>query len=243
MYEHLLAVTSSTDPPVHLDTKSSAEANPDDRLQTVRSLDPGSEEECVHPTRASDSTRPNRTHTQQDESNRSIHILGCDIDARLIHRANQSNPYPNNIVFKEANVMDQEQFGSIASSFLESHSNSNSKPSSNVFNLTCCFSVTMWIHLHHGDQGLLDFLKDICKRTQFLIIEPQPWKCYRSAVRRIKKLGQSVPWQGLEELKIREDVDEQIEHHLVTQCDMKIVQFLGETAWKRRLVLLKNCNI
>jgi hypothetical protein len=37
----------------------------------------------------------------------------------------------------------------------------------------------MWIHLNHGDDGLWAFLEQVSSMTDHLIVEPQPWKCYR----------------------------------------------------------------
>lgn len=55
--------------------------------------------------------------------------------------------------------------------------------------LMSLFSMTMWMHLHHGDEGLGTFLTRCCARTRCLLVEPQPWKCYKSAKRRLKSLG------------------------------------------------------
>ncbi|KAF9417842.1 hypothetical protein HW555_005139 [Spodoptera exigua] len=61
--------------------------------------------------------------------------------------------------------------------------------------------ITMWIHLNNGDAGLLAFLKYL----KAIVIEPQPWKCYRNAQRRVKKSGNS--FELYECLKIKSDVD------------------------------------
>ena len=45
------------------------------------------------------------------------------------------------------------------------------------------FSVTMWIHLHHGDVGLGRFLQLISGFGDYILLEPQPWKCYQTAAR------------------------------------------------------------
>jgi hypothetical protein len=44
-------------------------------------------------------------------------------------------------------------------------------------------SVTMWIHLNHGDDGLSRFLEVVASYTHYLLLEPQPWKCYQTAAR------------------------------------------------------------
>uniref|UniRef100_A0A8D8QSC4 RNA methyltransferase n=1 Tax=Cacopsylla melanoneura TaxID=428564 RepID=A0A8D8QSC4_9HEMI len=67
------------------------------------------------------------------------------------------------------------------------HPNGPQPRTSKKFDIVFCFSVTMWIHLNHGDQGLLDFLEKISSLGKYLVLENQLWKCYRNAQRRIVK--------------------------------------------------------
>ena len=173
--------------------------------------------------------------SQQEVKCGQVVILGCDLDGELIQRAKKENQYPNNIQFEELDIMDSEKCNRLLTQFLAHHSSS-------IFDLTTCFSITMWIHLHHGDHGLLEFLQKVSQSTRFLIIEPQPWKCYKSALRRVKKLGLEIQWQSLDNLMIKYDVVEHIEKYLVTECGMEIVERLGETEWERKLLFLKNCK-
>jgi hypothetical protein len=53
-----------------------------------------------------------------------------------------------------------------------------------VFNLVSAFSVTMWVHLHYGDDGLQQLLKWLSSHCYHMLIEPQPWKCYKTALKR-----------------------------------------------------------
>ena len=41
------------------------------------------------------------------------------------------------------------------------------------------YSVTMWVHLNHGDTGLARFLSLLAARARWVLLEPQPWKCYQ----------------------------------------------------------------
>lgn len=68
------------------------------------------------------------------------------------------------------------------------------------FNIVFCFSVTMWIHLNHGDRGLYEFLQKIVTLGKYLVLENQPWKCYRNAQRRMVKNS----------INIGKDVDQRV---------------------------------
>ena len=41
------------------------------------------------------------------------------------------------------------------------------------FDLVSVFSITMWIHLNHGDTGLEQFLDLVCSLGRHVLIEPQ----------------------------------------------------------------------
>ena len=40
------------------------------------------------------------------------------------------------------------------------------------FDVVFCFSVTMWVHLNHGDDGLVDFLRRLSKFGKYLVRLP-----------------------------------------------------------------------
>lgn len=102
-----------------------------------------------------------------------------------------------------------------------------------------CFSVTLWIHINHGDAGLDDFLMNISNSCQYLVLESQPWKCYRTAARRAKRAGQP-PFPYYDKLSVRGNVTDYIDKFLVNQCAMSRVVNLGNTNWGRDIVLYKN---
>ncbi|XP_002734672.1 pre-miRNA 5'-monophosphate methyltransferase-like [Saccoglossus kowalevskii] len=165
-----------------------------------------------------------------------LQILGCDMDDTLIQRANESNPYPQNITFINLDVTDEVASNAAFRQYLNKHNRTR-------FDIISCFSVTMWIHLHGGDTGLEEFLLTISKLTDFLIIEPQPWKCYKSAVKRVKKLKLGNDYfPHFESLKIRDDVVDNIDAYLERKCEMQRLHCFGQTDWNRKLLFYEKRN-
>ena len=161
-------------------------------------------------------------------STKPCRLLGVDIDPVLIERASQ-NP-SDRVEFTCLDVM-----GSDSSSALESYLKAQDRT---AFSITFAFSVTMWIHLNHGDEGLVRFLREASQRSRALVVEPQPWKCYRSAVRRMRKLREDVfpEWHGL---KIRNSVEDEIEKILVEQCGLVKTFESEKTAWGRKIFVFE----
>ncbi|KAG7672011.1 hypothetical protein Ndes2526B_g07034 [Nannochloris sp. 'desiccata'] len=63
-----------------------------------------------------------------------------------------------------------------------------------VGNIDCltALSVTKWVHLHRGDQGLRAFfarVHSLLAPGGVFILEPQPWKSYRAAADKIRRQG------------------------------------------------------
>lgn len=99
----------------------------------------------------------------------------------------------------------------------------------------------MWVHLNEGDAGLRSFLEYVSNIGQFLIVEPQPWKCYRSAVRRTKKL-KCQQYEQFATLEWRQTVESDIEHYLKEHCGMKLQERFGQTEWERTVCLLESMS-
>ncbi|XP_043939755.1 RNA 5'-monophosphate methyltransferase [Protopterus annectens] len=158
-------------------------------------------------------------------------LLGCDIDSRLIQRATESNPFPAGISYSVLNIMDASSRKSILEAYLSQYKRSH-------FDVCFCMSLTMWIHLNHGDSGLLEFLSVVSGLCNILLVEPQPWKCYRSAARRLRKLGKST-FDHFKTLAIKGDIADKITHFLTTACDMELLEILGNTCWDRSLLLFR----
>lgn len=153
----------------------------------------------------------------------SIRILGVDIDPILIQRA-KDNINISDITFINSNIMKYDDQDNIAQ-FLKSNNRKK-------FDIVFCFSVTMWLHLNSGDEDFLTFLKSIKDYTNTLIIEPQPWKCYRNAQRRMKKSGCNFPLY--ETLKIRSNVELVIEDTLIKNGLIKTYES-PPSNWNRKI--------
>ncbi len=159
---------------------------------------------------------------------RKVHLLGFDLDEILIQRAQQTNPLPGSISFIPLDIIkDTDQL----QDYLHQHGCSR-------FHLCLCLAVTMWVHLNHGDSGLLQLLSSLASISEHLLLEAQPWKCYRSAARRLRKLGRS-DFDHFKTLKICGDIAEHAREHLEGQCGMELIRSFGSTAWDRKLLLFK----
>ncbi|XP_017070991.1 probable RNA methyltransferase CG11342 [Drosophila eugracilis] len=161
----------------------------------------------------------------EERLQRCVKIFGVDIDDRLIQRAKSENEDPKNISYACVDVLDDNAFESVKA-YLKIHSRQK-------FDAICCYSITMWIHLNHHDQGLQLFLKKLGNLAELLVVEPQPWKCYQTAQRRLKKAGEDFPL--FLELKWRSDVDLQIENYLEKTLDRRKIFESTPTKWQRKI--------
>lgn len=163
-----------------------------------------------------------------------VEMMGMDLDVHLIEKATRQYGKQKQLLFMEGDIMEEK-----GKALLKDFLNERKRES---FDLITCFSMTMWIHLNHGDTGLLSFLSHLAKHTQCLILEPQAWKSYTSAIRRIKKMSLPLPKEFLT-MKIRADVQERMEEHLITQCGFHFSYALGKSSWKRPLRLYSKVKI
>lgn len=168
--------------------------------------------------------------TRDSETN--LVFRGIDVDKVLIQRAKELHKdIDDHVTFEHLDIM-EEKAEKRLKDFLSVHDRSE-------FDLITCFSVSMWIHLNHGDVGLNNFVKKLSTVTKYLLLEPQPWKCYRTAARRMRKLGQPE-FEHLGSLKVsgQEELDMFL-MGICSDCGFQVVKEFGETNWKRRLVLFK----
>lgn len=158
-----------------------------------------------------------------------LRLLGVDLDEDLILRAEQSNPYRENISFIPLDITQDLDSRTQLGSYLVRFGRSR-------FHLCACLAVTMWVHLNHGDAALLELLTRLASLSDHLLLEAQPWKCYRSAARRLRKLGRR-DFDHFKTLEIRGDIAECAREHLERRCGMELLHSFGSTAWDRKLLL------
>lgn len=152
-------------------------------------------------------------------------VLGIDLDEILIERAKSIKGNDGNIDFKTIDIItDYEK--------VENYMKENNI---HKFNIVNCFAVLMWIHVNYGDEGLKSFLKKISLITDNILIEIQPWKCYKNASRRMKKL-KCDEFYYIDKLKLT-DPDKDITD-ILTSSDINFVEKKchGVTKWGRKLV-------
>lgn len=173
----------------------------------------------------------NEAGSDQPVVGKDLNLLCCDIDAALVERAKRCSPFPGSISYATLDVMDPG-----AREFLSSYL---SRFSRSTFDIGFCMSVTMWIHLNHGDDGLVEFLSYLSSLCKYLLIEPQPWKCYRAAARRLRKLGRN-DFDHFHSLAINGDIAERTTQILTEDGAMELVCCFGSTSWNRSLLLFKS---
>jgi len=163
-------------------------------------------------------------------------ILGVDIDATLIQRSTECNRHAENIFYQTADIQSDHCRREVVVEFLRNYS-------AEKFSVVFVNSITMWIHLNCGDDGLRDFLRYISSIAEYVLIEPQDWKCYRTAVRRMKKLG-CEPFQHFPVLEWRDNVSQEVLNYLQSAaCGLKFVRDLGQTdSWNRSLCLFTSLS-
>jgi hypothetical protein len=174
---------------------------------------------------------PSAGITGRKKGDTDCHILGIDLDPVLIARAVEENKFSSNVTYKCVNYMSDSE--NTVSLYLMQHNK-------NDFDCIFCFSVTMWIHLNYGDEGLKQFLISLSMQTNLVVIEPQPWKCYRSAMRRMKRSGGNFP--EFTNLKMREPATD-IENIFLTECNFTRLEVGNPcTSWGRELLFFKKVS-
>ncbi len=64
------------------------------------------------------------------------------------------------------------------------------------FDVIFCLSVTKWVHLNHGDEGIKKLFQLVFNHLRpggLLVLEPQDWKSYKKQKTLTKKIAQIFP--------------------------------------------------
>ena len=154
-----------------------------------------------------------------------IEVYGMDIDIELIERAKKKC---DNLKIDNAKI----KF--IGGDFMDAKSNSLIDLKMNLISL---FSVTMWIHLNHGDVGLETLIErcadllDTKTSTGALLVEPQCWRSYKNARKRARHLELPEPkfWQSIKYRNPEED----IERIVKAKTKFNTALLLGKEMWGR----------
>lgn len=154
--------------------------------------------------------------------NDEYHILALDIDPLLIERAQAYSCDQITFLYGDITKTDTQDY---MKKFLEMHGKKK-------FDIAFCFSVAMWIHLNGGDDGLASFLENIKSISRTIVMELQPWPCYRNAQRRLKKKGYDFPLYH--KIRIRSEVTLYIENK-ISSGRFKMVYESPESHWHRKI--------
>lgn len=132
---------------------------------------------------------------------RAVRALGLELDSALVDRAYAAYPPRTGCEFLTGDLgaslaapggggaaaspaRRPEAFGALRAWLAAKHPQ---RPSPRRFDVVCGFGLTMWLHLHHGDAGLAAILRSAASVADALLLEPQPWPCYRKAYQRLRK--------------------------------------------------------
>lgn len=157
-------------------------------------------------------------------------MMGVDLDAQLVERAQAGVPPEMQSVlqFRTVNVMTEvETRDQLWRSYLE-----NLVDGKKRFDIAFCFSTTMWVHLNHGDAGLESLLSCLATWADNVIIEPQPWKCYRNAARRLRR-AHRPPFPYFDSLVHRSNVLDHIDSVFRNKLGLQQHAHLGYSEWQR----------
>ncbi|XP_011877981.1 PREDICTED: probable RNA methyltransferase CG11342 [Vollenhovia emeryi] len=156
-----------------------------------------------------------------------VSLIGVDLDPILIEKARERNPRPDRVTFECLDFL-SEDCGETLRRYLAQLNKTR-------FDVVFCFSITMWIHLNHGDDGLEAFLRRACELAEMIVVEPQPWRCYRNASRRLRRANLG-DFPLLRELKYTDPM-RHIEDILRRLCDFRKVTVTATNEWGRMLLI------
>lgn len=171
---------------------------------------------------------------------RSVDMLGVDLDAQLVERANTDSAnrvQSASLQFRALNVVTAaEERDELWSRYLASCAGGVGRKR---FDVAFCFSTTMWIHLNHGDAGLESLLTCLANWADNIILEPQPWKCYRNAARRLRRANRPPFPYPPDSLVHRSEILDHIDDVFRNRLGMQLHAHLGHSEWQRPVLWYK----
>lgn len=105
-----------------------------------------------------------------------------------------------------------------------------------------CLSVSKWIHLYHGDDGLVRFFQimfDLLKQGGILILEYQPWKSYEKR--------KNVSQESMDNFATIQILPRLFEDVLVNRIGFTTIERLGPPeeearGFDRPILILRKCS-
>jgi 2-polyprenyl-3-methyl-5-hydroxy-6-metoxy-1,4-benzoquinol methylase len=154
-----------------------------------------------------------------DETRSAIQVrtLGLELDPALVARANarvetSSSNSDSVLSYAAVDCTDESLVAAAVAAFLG--------PECTRFDLVTCWSTTMWVHVNHGDAVHAAFIERLARLSHRLVVEPQPWRCYRAAATRLRR-------QGRPELRCYEDVSNRSEK-LMEELTIRLICGTGK---------------
>ena len=156
------------------------------------------------------------TATKSQHTNTNIVCMGLDLDADLIRRAQIKVQKDTALLLPkiraEFSVLDVLNEDIELQQTTDSATNCTTSSLKYITDFTTIFSATMWIHIHGGDDGLRRVLQKLCSSTQYwILLEPQPSKCYGRVAFRLRRLGLPPLDVSNERLRLRPNIEDAIE--------------------------------
>lgn len=158
-----------------------------------------------------------------------VHLLGIDLDGILIDRAREHNRMPDKLEFQRLDFSSDENRQEIINGYLGKHQRTR-------FDVIFCFSIVMWIHLNHGDEGLKAFLERACQLTNLLVVEPQKWRCYKTAERRLRRAN-AGDFPLIDSISCKGNVEKHVDDLITGVCRFERIFVSEENQWGRRLYI------
>jgi hypothetical protein len=109
--------------------------------------------------------------------------LGVDLDSALIQRCSRHAEACQGLAFLHLDASDADFTRSVTAQFLCGQGAAQ-------FDVTFLFSVTMWMHLHLGDDKFAETVRKLADLTRcLLVVEPQEFRSYKTAAKRQRHYG------------------------------------------------------